>query len=445
MDLANLWIEPAVIVALILATGFFSAAELATVSLRQSRIAQLIKEGRRGAKAVEALKEQPARFLATVQVGITVVSSMASVLGGASAVAIVQPLLEATGVPFVQRWAAPIALGTVVAVISYLSLVLGELVPKSLALRHAEAVGCFSAPIIHRLAQLTHPMVRALTWSTDLLMHLLGSRGTSRDAFVSEEEIKHIVGEGADRGIFDEAERELIHSVFEFTDTSVREVMVPRNDIHAIELHTTPRAALDRMLATGFSRAPVFEQDLDKIVGIVHIKDLLRSLSHEPPLTLGSVLHPAIFIPDSMQISDLMREIQTRRAHMTIVLNEYGTVIGLVTIEDLLEEIVGEIRDEFDSDEELPIQEQPDGSLLVDGSVTLAELNSKYELPLEETRRYHTVGGFVMARLKRMPKGGETINHAGLTIKIVTIEGRRLRKIRIERPAPPAPPAEPAP
>jgi CBS domain containing-hemolysin-like protein len=194
------------------------------------------------------------------------------------------------------------------------------------------------------------------------------------------------------------------------------------------------------MLASGFSRAPVFEQDLDKIVGIVHIKDLLRSLSHDPPLTLGSVLHPAIFVPDSMQISDLMREIQTRRAHMTIVLNEYGTVIGLVTIEDLLEEIVGEIRDEFDSDEEPAIQELPDNSLLVDGSVTLAELHDEYELPLEETRQYRTVGGLVMARLKRIPKGGETITHAGLTMTIVTIEGRRLRKVRIERP--PAPPRE---
>jgi putative hemolysin len=265
-------------------------------------------------------------------------------------------------------------------------------------------------------------------------MRLLGLSGHATDALVSEEEIKHIVHEGANQGIFDEAERELIHSVFEFTDTSVREVMVPRSDVHGIDLATASREALTQMLETGFSRAPVYEGDLDRIVGIVHIKELLRAVHEENTASLQSILHPALFVPDSMQISDLLRELQTRRTHMAIVLNEYGTVIGLATIEDLLEEIVGEIRDEFDIDEEAPVQELNDGSLLVEGSVPLTDLHEKYGLPLEETDRYRTIGGFVLARLKRIPKGGEAVTYAGHKMTIVTIDGRRLRKVRIERP-----------
>lgn len=439
MDSTTILIEAAAILLLILANGVFSAAEIATVSLRKSRLGQLVKERRWGAEAVALMKDEPARFLATVQVGVTVVGSMASALGGAVAVAHLRPALQSTAIPLLRDWADAIALFSTVAVISYLTLIIGELAPKSIALRYTETVACLSAPLIHRLGKLAGPLIRVLTWSAGLLLRPAGVAGKATEMFMSEEEIKSIVHEGADRGIFDEAERQLIHSVFEFTDTSVREVMVPRADIHAVERSLPPREALAALLATGFSRAPVYEQDLDRIVGIVHIKDLLRCVEGEAPATLESVLHPALFVPDSMQISDLLRELQTRRAHMAIVLNEYGTVIGLATIEDLLEEIVGEIRDEFDLDEELPIQELPDGSLLVEASVPLAELHDRYGLPLEETERYRTLSGFVLARLKRIPKGGEAINYAGMKMTIVTIDDRRLRKVRIERPRPEQP------
>jgi len=312
-------------------------------------------------------------------------------------------------------------------------LVLGELLPKSLALRHAVSLACFSAPIIKTLARISAPLVAVLTWSTNLLFRPFGEPGDIRPVSVSEEEVKHIVREGAHHGIFDEAERQLIHSVFEFADTSVREVMVPRSDIHAVRHDLAPELVLKELLDTGFSRAPVFEGNLDHIIGIVHIKDLLRAVQKEAPANLAAVLHPAFFVPDSMQISDLLRELQTRRTHMAIVLNEFGTVIGLATIEDVLEEIVGEIRDEFDIDEELPVQELPDGSFLVDGAVPLDDLRGKYHLPVEETEDYHTLAGLILARLKRIPKGGEAVVYGGLKMTVVTIDGRRLRKVRIER------------
>jgi len=440
LDTASL--ELLAIVGLILANGFFSAAEISIVAVRKSQLAQLISDGRTVANVVVALKDDPTRFLATVQVGVTVVSSMASVIAGAAAVRYLEPLVRAALPEVLSQWAEAIALSTTVVLISYFMLV-GELVPKSLALAHSERLACLAARPINRISLLAHPLVKVLTSSTDAVLWLFGQHTKAEEAFVSEEEVKHMVREGARHGIFDEAERQLIHSVFEFTDTSVREVMVPRSEVHAVEASVPPADVLKELVETGFSRMPVFQGDLDHISGIVHIKDLLREVQKPEPAPLPAVMHPAFFVPDSMQISDLLRELQSRRTHMAIVVNEFGTVIGLVTIEDLLEEIVGEIRDEFDFDEEQAIQELPDGSLLVQGSLPLTDLKSQYGIPFDETPDYRTLAGLVLARLKRFPKGGEAITESGYKMTVVVLDGRRLRKIRIEgpvkrRPAQPA-------
>lgn len=428
------WLDVIAIVALILANGFFSAAEISIVAVRKSRIAQLISEGHPSADTVAALKENPTRFLATVQIGLTILGSMASVIGGAASVRYLEPVLHSVLPSLSIEWAEAIALGITVVLISYFMLVLGELAPKSVALHHSERLAALAARPIDRLAVIATPLVKLLTWSTDAVLWLFGHRPTAEEAFISEEEVKHMVREGAQHGIFDEAERQLIHSVFEFTDTSVREVMVPRSEVHAIEDTLPLRDILRQLVETGFSRMPVYQDDLDHVIGIVHIKDLLREIEKPEPAALAAVMHPAFFVPDSMQISDLLRELQSRRTHMAVVVNEFGTVIGIVTIEDLLEEIVGEIRDEFDVDEEQPVQELSDGSLLVQGSLPINDLKERYGLPFEETSDYRTVAGFVLAHLKRMPKGGEAITEAGYKMTVVVLDGRRLRKIRVEGP-----------
>jgi putative hemolysin len=437
MEFPSPWIEVfgifALTLALIVLNGFFSGAEIAVVSLRRTRLGQLVDEGRRGAQRLQDLKNDSARFLATIQVGVTVLGSMTSVIGGASAVAIVEPVFRNLPVPHLDSLAGPLALGLTVLVISYLTLVLGELVPKSLALHYTEGLACFSAPVIYRTSQVLSPAIRVLQGSTRALLRAFGRDQAPAEVLFSEEEVKRIVREGTAQGIFDEAEHQLIRSVFEFTDTSVREVMVPRADMHAVDLHTPVEDVMRGLLESGFSRAPVYNQDLDHVVGVVHIKDLLRHSQKDPHAPLSASMRPALFVPDSMQISDLLRDIQTKRAQMAIVLNEFGTVIGLATIEDLLEEIVGEIRDEFDIDEELPVHQLPDGSLLVDGSVLLEDLKENYGLPLEETPDYRTIAGFVLARLRRIPKGGEAFKYEGLRMTIVTVDDRRLRKVRIER------------
>lgn len=419
---------------LILANGFFSAAEIAIVTIRQSRLAQLVHEGRQSASLVAGLKEEPGRFLATVQIGVTVVGSMASVIGGATAITYLDVFLRNLLPPPLQDWSEAVALGLTVVAISYFSLVVGELVPKSLALRHSERVAFMAARPIHLLSRLADPLVRVLTFSTDAVLRLFGQRARTDEVFITEEEVKHMVREGARHGIFDEAERQLIHSVFEFTDTSVREVMVPRSEIHAAEDSLPLPQVLKMLVETGFSRMPIFHDDLDHIIGVAHIKDLLREIEKPNPGPVSSLIHAAFFVPDSMQISDLLRELQSRRTHMAIVVNEFGTVIGLVTIEDLLEEIVGEIRDEFDTDEEQPVQEMPDGSILVQGSFAIADLRERYGVPVEDTQDYRTVAGLVLSRLKRFPKGGEAIVEGDFKMTVVVLDGRRLRKIRIEGP-----------
>jgi putative hemolysin len=427
------WSEMAVVFLLILVNGFFSGAELAMVSVRRSRVDQLIEEGRAAARVVARLKDDADRFLATVQIGVTLVGALASAVGGASAIEYLAPALQQSDITFFQRWGEELAIGGVVLVISYLSLVLGELVPKSLALRYPEQIACAVARPLDFFSRVFGVMVKVLTASSNVLLFFSGTGVRSTEDLVSEEEVKYLVRRGAQKGVFDDTEREFIHSVFDFADTSVREVLTPRTDIVALEVRTPCAEALRRMVETGFSRMPVYEEDLERIIGIVHIKELLRAQDQGQAASLRDFLHPAYFVPDSMQISHLLRELQVRRAHMAVVVNEFGTVIGIATIEDVLEEIVGEIRDEFDVDEEQPVQELREGVLLVEGGVLLSDLKERYGLPFEETSDYRTIAGFVLARLERIPKGGETVIHAGYRVTVVHMEGRRVEKVRIEK------------
>jgi putative hemolysin len=436
---SEFWFEAALILVLILANGFFSGAEIAVVSVRRSRIDQLIEEGHASAQVVGRLKDDSDRFLATVQVGVTLVSSLASAVGGASAIEFLKPYFQQSGSAFLHEWGEFIALSLVVIIISYLSLVIGELVPKTLALRYPERIACSVARPLDFLSRSFSWVVRALIASSNVLLFLTGSNARSTESLVSEEEVKYMIREGAEQGVFDDTEKEFIHSVFDFADTYVREIMTPRTEIHALNVEDSCAGALHEMIESGFSRMPVYEEDLERIIGIVHIKELLRAQEQGKTAQLRDFLHPAHFVPDSMQISHLLSDLQVRRAHMAIVVNEFGTVIGLVTVEDILEEIVGEIRDEFDVDEEQSIQELKEGVLLVEGGVQLSELAEQHGLPIQETNTYRTIAGFMLARLERIPRGGESVVHEGYRLTIADMDGRRIAKVKIEKIEPPTP------
>jgi putative hemolysin len=433
MTVQDFWLEALLILALIFANGFFAAAEIAMIATRKSRIDALLEKGVKSAAAVARLKNDPDRFLATVQIGVTVVSSLASAIGGAAAISYLKPQIAALSLPLAARWAEAIALLIVVLPISYLSLVLGELVPKSLALRYSEQIACFVARPIEFLARVSALFVKALTASSNFVLKIFGGNDNESASFISVDEIKSLIREGTAKGIFNETERELIHSVFEFTDTPVKAVMVPRTEIHAIEVHASLAEVAKSFVDSGFSRIPVYEGDLDKVIGILYNKDVFKALQEKSDFRIRDHLHPAFFVPSTLPISELLKQLQRRRLAMALVVNEFGEVEGLATLEDLLEEIVGEIRDEYDREEHGPVERLPDGSMVIQGSALLKDLKADFGLPFEDSPDYHTLAGFLLARLKRIPRGGEWIEESGYKMTIVDMEGRRIVKIKLER------------
>jgi putative hemolysin len=433
MTVGDFWLEALLILALIFANSFFAASEIAMIATRKSRIDALLERGVRSAAAVARLKNDPDRFLATVQIGVTIVSSLASAIGGAAAISYLKPQIAALPLPLVARWAEAIALLIVVLPISYLSLVLGELVPKSLALRYSEQIACFVARPIEFLARVSSLFVKALTASSNFVLRLFGGDTGETASFISVDEIKSLIREGAAKGIFTETERELIHSVFEFTDTPVKAVMIPRTEIHAIEVHASLADVAKSFVESGFSRIPVFEGELDKVIGILYNKDVFKALQEKSDFRLRDHLHPAFFVPSTLPISELLKQLQRRRLAMALVVNEFGEVEGLATLEDLVEEIVGEIRDEYDREEHGPVERLPDGSMVIQGSALLKDLKADFDLPFEDSADYHTLAGFLLARLKRIPRGGEWVEENGYKMTIVDMEGRRIVKIKLER------------
>lgn len=439
MDLGNVWLEATLIFVLILANGFFAASEIAMIATRKSRIDALLEKGVKSAAAVARLKNDPDRLLATVQIGITIVGSLASAIGGAAAIGFVKPFIENLPLPYVARWGEPLAILLVVMPIAYLSLVLGELVPKSLALRYSERIACLVAPVIDFLSRISSFLVKTLTASSNAVLWIFGGKEKNEGAsFITVEEVKSLIQEGAAKGIFNETEKELIHSVFEFADTPVKVVMIPRPEIHAIEVNASLAEVAKSFVDSGFSRIPVYEGELDRIIGILYNKDVFKALQEKSDFRIRDHLHPAFFVPSSLPISELLKQLQRRRLAMALVVNEFGEVEGLATLEDLLEEIVGEIRDEYDREERGPVEHLPDGSMVIQGSTLLKDLKSDYGLPFEESPDYLTLAGFVLAQLKRIPRGGERVEYNGYRLTIVDMEGRRIVRVKLEETKPAA-------
>ncbi|HEY7558332.1 MAG TPA: hemolysin family protein [Candidatus Binatia bacterium] len=432
MVFESFWVEAALIFLLILANGFFAASEIAIIATRKSRVDALLEKGVKSAAAVARLKNEPDRFLATVQIGVTLVSTLASAIGGAAAIAFLKPLLEASPLPVVAQWSEPLAILFVVLPIVYFSLVLGELVPKSLALRFSEQIALLVARPIDFLARVSSFLVKSLTAASNAVLWIFGGKEAEGANFISVEEVKSLIREGAAKGIFNETEKELIHSVFEFADTPVKAIMKPRTEIHAIEIGASLTDVAKSFVDSGFSRIPVYEGDLDRVVGVLYNKDIFRALQERGEFRMRDCLHPAFFAPSSLPISELLKQLQRRHLALALVVNEFGEIEGLATVEDIVEEIVGEIRDEYDREERGPVERLADGSWIIQGSALLRDLKSDFDLPFDESPDYLTLAGFVLAQLKRIPRGGEWVERNGYRLTIVDMEGRRIVKIKLE-------------
>jgi putative hemolysin len=412
--------------------GFFAASEIALIAIRKSFVKHEADQGRRWAKLVQQLQADPERFLATVQIGVTFTGLLSGAIGGVIALQLFQPLFLLIPHPVVQAASEALAVGLVVLITGYLTLVIGELVPKSIALRYPDKVAPIIARPIDLVARATTIANRALSLSTRLLLKPFGVKSTREHSFISEEEIKLLLTEGRERGVIDRTEQELILSVFQFNDIYVKEVMVPRPKIRAIQAAMSRDDLLAYMADYQFSRYPVYTSGINDIFGILHYKDVLKVIGTAAPFGLKELVRPAYFVPETMKISRLLKEMQRRRVQMAIVINEYGSVEGIVTMEDLIEEIVGEIRDESDV-EEKAVERLKDGTVVADASLSIRDLREDYGLAVPESPEYETLGGFVLHQLQDMPRGGEIIRFGGYKFTIVDMEGRRINKVKLEK------------
>lgn len=434
----TIWFELGVVLLLILANGFFAGAELAIVSVRRGRIAQLVADGSKRAAIVEQLHADPHRFLATVQIGVTLVGTLASAVGGAAAVEVIKPHLQQVPIHLVSSGAEPIALFLVVGCIAYLSLILGELVPKALALQYSEQIALGVAQPIRFLARIGGLAVSVLTLSSRTVLRFLGIKASGEQAFITQEEIQHLIAEGQETGAVSREQHDIIRNVFEFSRTQVREVMVPRTRMVALDLDRGRKELLQVVVESQYSRFPVYRGEIDNIVGFIHGKDLLRAAVQTPDFDLASLLRRPLFVPESKKISDLLRELQRGHIHLAMVVDEYGSLSGVVTTEDLLEELVGEIEDEHDLGEPPRIEPLPEGGYLVDALLPINDLEDLLGVRFPEDAPYETLAGLILYQLGHFPATGEQLVWGGFLLTCVKTAPTAIRRVKIEAVAGPA-------
>ncbi len=421
------------IVVLTLLEAVFVAAEIALVSVRRSRVEQLVEEDRSGARRVQRLIEEPGRFLAVSQIGLTFIGFFASAFAAVSLADRLRDVLQQ--VPALHDSAAALALLIVTILLSIYTIVFGELVPKTLALAHPESFAIGLAGPIEVLGRLLAPLVRFLTWMTRVVASAFGA-SVNQEARISAEELMLIVERGGEQGVLEAEEEQMIHAVIELGDRRVHEVMVPRTAIVALPATGSMDEAIEVIVAEGHSRIPVYEDSVDEVIGILYAKDLLPYLRDTagPRPELRSLLRTPLFVPESMSIDDLLHEFQRRKVHIAVILDEYGGTAGIVTIEDLLEEIVGEIQDEYDVEEPM-VERLSDDEARIDGRAAVGDLGELFDtqLELEDEDEYDTVGGLIYHRIGGIPAPGDRVEVDGLVLTVEAIDGRRVDKVLVVR------------
>ena len=428
----------AIILGLILANGVFAGAEIAVIAVRRTRLRQLIDEGRGAARAVLALRDNPERFLATVQVGITVVGATAAAYGGATLAEGLRQVI--TRVPPLEPYAAQLAIAVVIAVVSFLQLVLGELVPKSIALRSSERYAMLIARPLLGLAVIARPLIWILTKASNLVLAPFGDRTTFSESRLSVDELAQMVQDAARAGALDAHSGEIAGRALEFGQLTAADVMVPRNRIDAIRRDAGDAELRRLVLEEGHARMPVYDGTLDNVVGYIVAKDLLGLAWERGLLVLEDVIRPPYFVPESAMAVEVLREMQKRHTKLALVVDEHGGVSGLVTLEDLVEELVGDIVGEGGA-AEMIIRPEPDGSAVVRGDAPIREVNRALALDLEEGEGFTTIAGLSILLANGIPpKGARLQAEDGTVLEVLDASPRVVRMLRVTPPPPP--PAE---
>ena len=432
-----------VVVILILVGGFFAASEIALITVKRHRLSQLADDGNRSARTAQRLVEDPSRFLATIQIAITFLGFLAGAVGAVAFSDALADVIRLIPLGVIADAADTIAFVIVTLVVALASIVVGELVPKTLALNFPERLALGVAAPISFIEGLLRPIVWFVTRISAVLVHLLGGKEKPQGGYLSTEELKLLVETGSEQGGIEEEEKEMIHGVIELGDKVVHEVMVPRIGIRAINVDDPLDEVLEMIVRAGHSRLPVFDESLDNIVGILYAKDLLPYLKgngrSNGSIDIRALVRPPVYVPESKKVDDLLHEMQVQKRHIAIVVDEYGGTAGLVTLEDVVEEIVGEIQDEYDTEEAMVEDVSTDEELAyrLDGRVSMDDLRDLFDLsdddePDEEA--YDTVGGFVVHRVGRIPlPGAEVQFRDGVRVVVEGAEPRRVAKVIVSR------------
>jgi putative hemolysin len=431
----NILFETLIIFVLLVANGLLAMSEIAIVSARKARLQQLADEGNSQARIALELAAEPNQFLATIQIGITLVGILAGAFGGAT-------LAEKIGsyfntVPLLAPYGEAIGLGIVVLGITYFSLVIGELVPKRVALNNAERIAVAVARPMRLLSTITSPLVWLLSVSTDAVLRLLAIKPSTEPA-VTEEEIRVLIEQGTQIGIFEEAEQDMIEGVLRLDDRRVYLVMTPRHQIVWLDIDDSPEQIRQKVTKSQHSRFPVVAGDLDNVLGVVQTKDLLTQALAGQPLDLQAWLRPPLFIPESISGLQVLNLFKQERSHLALVTDEYGGVEGLVTSDDILEAIVGDLPS-LESPAEPAAVRRDDGSWLVDGMLHIDDLKEIFDLeslPGEEYGNYQTVGGFVINQLGSIPRAGQHFEWGDMRFEVIDMDGRRVDKVLVTQNQP---------
>jgi putative hemolysin len=418
------------IIVLLIANGLFSMSEMAVVSARKARLQKRASDGDKGAQAALELARDPGSFLSTVQIGITLVGILAGAFGGATIAEKLAPPLKKF--PTIEPYADKISFGLVVMVITYFSLVIGELIPKRLALHSPDKIASMVAAPMKRLSALTSPLVKLLEGSTNGLLRLCGLRESS-DPPVTEDEIKVLIDQGISAGVFEEAERDLIDRTFHLGDRTVSELMVPRPDVVFLDFDDPTEVVKAVVSSNRFSRYPVIQGSADNIVGVVRAKDLLACEFTGQPFDLTAVMVPALYFPDTMPAFKAIEMFKSSRRHMAVVIDEHGGVEGIVTVNDILDALVGDIPS-MDEQQDQSVVRREDGSFLLDGALSIDQLKQTLRikrLPGEEDGGFQTLGGFLMTQLGRVPSVTDQVEFSGWRFEIMDMDRRRVDKVLV--------------
>ncbi len=430
------------VVLLVAANAFFVAAEFAMVSVRDTRIQQLIEQHRIGARTVRKIQQRLDEFLPAVQFGVTLASLGLGWVGEGTLAAIIQPSLG--NIPYARLHAHGLAATLAFILITYLLVILGELVPKSLALERAERVALAVAGPMDVFMNLARPFLVLMNKSANLVLRGFGSRLRREGGAHSAEELKLIVTASRRLGLLPEAEEEMIHNALELGNVTVREIMVPRHKIFSLSADMPLEEAMAKVVEEQHSRVPVYdpEKGRENIVGLLYSKDLSRMMQmrlaagdlfarKSGDMKVRHIMREVLFVPETKTLDDLLLEFQKRKRHLAVVVDEFGSVSGLVTVEDVLEQIVGELEDEFDVAQRSPVS-LASGAVVVEGSSNLRDLETQYDIILPREEGFETLGGFMMSQLGKIPKGGERFEYDGRRYTVLQMDGHRIVRVKIE-------------